>query len=332
MSTSPQLVPILVRARDPRRRPRVPTAAVVRLAIHQHRIVLALAVPVLAVLTLWTRDVAAQAVAAHAQLAAGGCLSGPSAASEGCLDLVQQVQSASQAVRHLQYALVALPVLAGLFFGAPLVAREFEQGTHRLAFSQSVSPQQWLRGQLALACGAALLVGTAGAALGVWLHDAVGPAVFPGDGAFMLLPYNADGPVLAASTLLAVALGVVAGTLTRRTLAAMAAMLGLYGAAMAALTWLRQYLQPVRTLLTHHGYDLAPDDWLLRDGVQLADGHRLLYAQCGPGGCPDGAPTFEDYHTADQLWPMQWAEAGLMVLLAAAALALAHRALRRPRG
>jgi ABC-type transport system involved in multi-copper enzyme maturation permease subunit len=36
------------------------------------------------------------------------------------------------------------PALIGMFWGAPLVAREMEAGTFRLAWSQSVSRMRWL--------------------------------------------------------------------------------------------------------------------------------------------------------------------------------------------
>ena len=36
-----------------------------------------------------------------------------------------------------------LPVLVGLFWGAPLVAREVEHGTHRLVWTQGVSRRRW---------------------------------------------------------------------------------------------------------------------------------------------------------------------------------------------
>ena len=37
-----------------------------------------------------------------------------------------------------------VPVLVGVFWGAPLVARELEAGTHRLVWNQSVSRRRWL--------------------------------------------------------------------------------------------------------------------------------------------------------------------------------------------
>jgi ABC-type transport system involved in multi-copper enzyme maturation permease subunit len=46
--------------------------------------------------------------------------------------------------------LAFLPMLAGLFLGAPLIAREFEQGTHRLVWTQSISRGRWLATKLAM--------------------------------------------------------------------------------------------------------------------------------------------------------------------------------------
>ena len=44
------------------------------------------------------------------------------------------------------YATMAVPLLFGLFWGAPLLAREFEAGTHSLAWTQGVTRRRWLAG------------------------------------------------------------------------------------------------------------------------------------------------------------------------------------------
>src|SRR5450755_2204300 len=46
-------------------------------------------------------------------------------------------------------AVFLLPLLIGLFWGAPLVARETELGTHRLIWTQSISRGRWLSVKLA---------------------------------------------------------------------------------------------------------------------------------------------------------------------------------------
>ena len=53
------------------------------------------------------------------------------------------------------------PALIGAFWGAPLVARELEAGTHRLVWNQSVTRTRWL------ATRAGLTVLAAAAAMGV---------------------------------------------------------------------------------------------------------------------------------------------------------------------
>ena len=43
-----------------------------------------------------------------------------------------------------------VPALIGIFWGAPLVARELETGTFRLAWTQSVTRTRWLAVKLAV--------------------------------------------------------------------------------------------------------------------------------------------------------------------------------------
>jgi hypothetical protein len=44
----------------------------------------------------------------------------------------------------LLLTLTVLPGLAGMFLGAPLVAREIEHGTHRLAWTQTITRRHWI--------------------------------------------------------------------------------------------------------------------------------------------------------------------------------------------
>ena len=45
---------------------------------------------------------------------------------------------------------VALPAVLGMFWGAPLVARELESGTFRLAWTQGRSRHTWFAAKLAV--------------------------------------------------------------------------------------------------------------------------------------------------------------------------------------
>jgi hypothetical protein len=67
------------------------------------------------------------------------CLARP-AGGHGCSDLVSRfVDSYGAASDFISSWLPLLPALAGVFIGAPLLAREYEHGTWQLAWTQSVS-------------------------------------------------------------------------------------------------------------------------------------------------------------------------------------------------
>ena len=137
-------------------------------------------------------------------------------------------------------ALLAIPALLGMFWGAPLVAREFESGTSRLAWTQSVTRRHWLSVKVALVGVAALAV----AGLASWLvswwfapFDAINKNRFDQS------VFTERGVVAIGYTAFAFALGVVAGTLMRRTLPAMAAtLLGFVAARVAFTFWVRPHL------------------------------------------------------------------------------------------
>src|SRR3954452_9070622 len=61
-----------------------------------------------------------------------------------------------------------LPALAGVFVGAPLLGREFEHGTWKLAFTQTVTRTRWLATKLALVGVGVLIVAAAFTALFAW--------------------------------------------------------------------------------------------------------------------------------------------------------------------
>jgi ABC-2 family transporter len=143
--------------------------------------------------------------------------------------------------------LLVIPALLGMFWGAPLLARELESGTYRLAWTQTVTRRQWLLVRVALVGVAALAVAGVASWLVSWWFaplDAVNmnrfdPSVF-----------TERGIVAIGYAGFAFALGVAAGALTRRTLTAMAATLLGFIAARIAFTFLiRPHLLPTRASL-----------------------------------------------------------------------------------
>jgi len=243
-------------------------------------------------------------------------------------------------------AVYALPGLIGVFWGAPLVARELETGTHRLAWNQSVTRTRWLATKLALVGAAtAAATGILSAAVTVWARhidsasaDRITPMVF-----------GARGIVPIGYALFAFALGVTAGMLIRRTVPAMAATLAVYVAAAAAMPlWIRAHLVPARhdtpaldlermnEISIHHDNTMR----ILGDGVAGAwtTSNQTITPSgqvftgpadptvCGPDGslraCNDWLNSLglrQDlvYHPASHFWPLQWAETGVFVAVAA---------------
>ncbi len=137
--------------------------------------------------------------------------------------------------------LVFLPLLVGMFLGAPLVAREVEHGTHRLVWTQGVSRLRWALVSFGLVGTGALVIAAGYAALVSWWITPLARATASG---FDRLFFDVQGAVPVAYTVFTVALGIVAGTVWRRTLPAMAVTLVGFIVARVAVGALRPHFLP----------------------------------------------------------------------------------------
>jgi ABC-type transport system involved in multi-copper enzyme maturation permease subunit len=158
--------------------------------------------------------------------------------------------------RNLYYAgifvLAVAPALLGAFWGAPVVARELETGTHRLAWTQSVSRRRWLATKLGVA---ALSAGSAAALLTLlagWWASALDGARSDTHGGLptRLTPvaFAMRGIVPIGYAVFAVLLGAAIGVLLRRTIPAMAVTLALFAFVQIAVPlWVRPHLVPTAT-------------------------------------------------------------------------------------
>ncbi len=162
----------------------------------------------------------------------------------------------SSGVFPLAYALgigcvLLAPVIIGMFWGAPLLARELEAGTFRLAWTQTVSRTRWLATKLALTGLAALAV-TGGFSLMVsWWAAPIGRATRLADGIlspfalgpFELVSFDSHGITPLGYAAFAFILGVSAGLVSRRVVPAMAITLVIFIAAQLAVPhWVRPHL------------------------------------------------------------------------------------------
>ena len=240
----------------------------------------------------------------------------------------------------LGYAGLCVTVLPGLvaaFVAGPVIGREFESGTYKLSWTQSASPAQWLLARLA--APAALLVAGVSvlSAVFAWSRarsEGLYPVHWYGNTSF-----GALGTAPVAYALLGLALGALAGLLTRRTLPAMSVAVFATAAVAVALNRVRAGLWPPDTRTsTGSAWPQTPDDaWFVETGRLTRDGTRLPSDTCwdaGPGAdrcLADRGVTgsYLDYHPASHFWPLQLLETGILLVLAAAATALAFRVLRR---
>jgi hypothetical protein len=119
------------------------------------------------------------------------------------------------------------PGLIGAFWGGPLIAREFEAGTHRLAWTQSVSRSRWLAVQLATV-GLASMAAAGLLSLMVTGWDRPLDRAGRAAGTDVFGWFDARDVVPVGHAAFAFALGAAAGLMIRRTVPAMAASLAAY--------------------------------------------------------------------------------------------------------
>jgi hypothetical protein len=137
-----------------------------------------------------------------------------------CAEAAAQFRSAYHStLLFLAAGSALLPAVLGAFWGAPLVARELEAGTHRLVWNQSVTRRRWLLTRLLVVGLAAMAVSGAASALLTWAAAPFDQVV---EERFSALVFGARHIVPVGYAALAVVLGTVVGLLLRRTLPAMA--------------------------------------------------------------------------------------------------------------
>ena len=142
--------------------------------------------------------------------------------SQNCRQVTVKIGQLDKLLELLGTVLVGIPAIVGVFWGAPLIAREFENGTQRLVWTQSVTRYRWLTAKLVVVGAASVIVTGLLSLLVTWWSspidrsrmDRFGAGMF-GERNIVPLGYAAFG----------FALGVTAGLLIRRTLPAMAATL-----------------------------------------------------------------------------------------------------------
>jgi ABC-type transport system involved in multi-copper enzyme maturation permease subunit len=205
--------------------------------------------------------------------------------------------------------LLLLPGLIGAAVGAPLLGREMELGTWRLAWSQSVPRARWLVIKLAVAGGGLIVLGALMTLIITWYRAPMDRLT----GHFVHNAYDYEGLVFTAYILLAFGIAVLAGQLLRRSIPALLAALVPWLAVrivvefvlrphfMTPLTWTRGIVQNC----AHH---VCGGNGIVSVPPSTGRiGNLLVSAQGGPG------PVL--YQPASRFWAFQSIEAGIYVAL-----------------
>ncbi|MER7015358.1 ABC transporter permease subunit [Saccharopolyspora sp. NPDC000359] len=202
-----------------------------------------------------------------------------------------------------------IPVLVGVFTGAPLVSRELEHGTHRFAWTQGCSRGHWLLSKVVLVGGAVVVL----SALAAAVHAAWFAPEAAARGWFAL--FNQTVLVFPVTCLFTFGLGVALGALIKRTVPAMAATVVAAWAVLLVVARLLRpnYQEPVTATQPFASRDAPPG---------LATGYYV-------DGEVNGDLATYTYHPADRFWTFQFIETGLYLALTAALLALVFWWLRR---
>lgn len=131
-----------------------------------------------------------------------------------------------------------LPAVIGIFWGAPLLARELEGGTHRLVWNQGITRGRWVSVKLGLLGSASAAAGGLGSLAVSWWMEPIDKAAASDYPRMAPMLFAARGLVPVGYAVFAFVTGVVVGMLVRRTVPAMAITLAVFVAVQVAIPML----------------------------------------------------------------------------------------------
>jgi|HubBroStandDraft_5_1064220.scaffolds.fasta_scaffold02112_8 hypothetical protein len=274
-------------------------------------------------------------------------------ATHSCGNLASTLTLGTPLLSLLAAFTVVAPCLLGVFWGGPLVARELETGTSQFAWMQSITRGRWLLVKVGWALLAAAAWGGAVSALVTWWSS---PANALNQQRFQPGQFDIQGIVPVGYAVFAVALGIAAGALLRRTLPAMAITVGVFALLRLVIGQdLRSHYLSAVTILNTFGHRMkAPTGsyWLVSQGLIGPGGRLLTTSSLASGVSINGVPLsemppacqavafqgpvkvtsclaahgyrgiFTSYQPAGRYWAFQGIETGIFVFLAAALIAV----------
>jgi ABC-2 family transporter protein len=309
----------------------------------QHRIALAGVAALLGALAvyLWLTGLQMH----HAYSAATAC---HPASSFFCGNMIDDFDNTYGPTAAAVAALLqVVPALIGAFVGAPVLARELETGTFRYAWTLGVGRRRWTLAKLVpLATAVAAAVGVF-SLLFSWYYE----PLFADGNQIPLAPtvFDVRGVAFAAWTLVAFAIGALAGMLIRRVVPAIAATLAAYtGLVLAVGLDLRQhYTTPLLTSNPNVPGSawIISQQWETKGGQPVSQSVLSQVLQgapqlAGKGGVPHspnvtqylmqhGYTQWTSYQPGSRFWPFQWIEGGWLLALSVLVIAATVWLVRR---
>jgi len=170
--------------------------------------------------------------------------------------------------------LYAIPAVLGVVLGAPLVAKEIEQGTNRLAWTQSITRIRWLTVKLVIpGLIVAVIVGSLIPLVAWWtgaaqLASDVNPTTFDVSG-FVPLGYAS----------FAFALGAALGAVIRRTGWAVAIALPVFALCRALVEFVLrpQLASPITATVAANNETIFQSSWVMSYGAAKSGGLLVRY-------------------------------------------------------
>ncbi len=252
-----------------------------------------------------------------------------------------------------------LPILVGLFIGSHLFGKEYEEGTNKLVWTQTVSRRKWLTTKIIWALGFALLYGTTLAILVTWWSNTINTVAL---NRFVQGHFETQALMPAAYSIFFTSVGFMMGAWFKKTMVALAITFGVFVICMASFAnWIRpHYMTPVsisapmgpnifedkipaeawvlsRNIVDKNGkvindiFPSAPQQCQkLAQNIKVPNGSRAAMVKLAGGDPVDdclnqfGYHQIAKYQPSYRYWDFQRIEAGIYLGMSAVAVAVTY--------